>query len=123
MLTLGYCYRSLFQHVSPYFRIIIGAPKGTYPGGLNLTDYSLPAVNETGLVYNCQFGSGVCEGVTGNTALYVTDPNAIDGRQSLTLNDIVITFGYNPANSEGRLFDQAREYSYVSSSPHEFLSA
>ena len=74
-----------------------------------MTDYSLPAEDETGLVYSCQFGSGLCRGVTGNTALYVTDANAVDARQILNLFTVLNFFSFTQAISEGRLFDQARE--------------
>jgi hypothetical protein len=37
----------------------VGAPKGTYPGGLSPSTMSTPE-NETGLVYNCPVRSGSC---------------------------------------------------------------
>ena len=73
-------------------RIIIGAPKGTYPGGLPLDDPGAPRSNETGLVYMCPVEPGECEGVRGNLSLYSSDLS----------ND--------RDNPEGRLFDHFREY-------------
>ena len=37
----------------------MGAPKGTFPGGLDIIPSSTP-VNETGLVYNCPVTQGSC---------------------------------------------------------------
>ena len=46
------------------FRIIAGAPRGSYPGGLNLIDEG-NSVPETGLVYQCPVNPGICGGVLG----------------------------------------------------------
>ena len=67
-------------------RIIVGAPKGTYPGGLALPA-SADAENETGLVYQCSLTDEACSAV---------------GRD-----------GSNPAND--RLFDSQRKLSVCSS--------
>ncbi len=89
-------------------RVLIGAPRGTYPGGLNLTDPGSPASPNTGLVYSCPVGQGQCEGVRGNTSRYIgQDLNLTNGVQ-----DVVSTssdFFIQPI-AEGRLFDQARKY-------------
>ena len=82
----------------------MGAPRGTFPADL---EDLLPAVNQTGLVYNCPIGTGSCEGVRGNTAVYI----------GTNLDDITNEVGDVPFRrdlfpqtySEGRLFDQARK--------------
>lgn len=100
-------------------RVVIGAPRGTFPGGLNLTDTvdatGGQAVDDTGLVYSCSV-SGICEGVRGDTSLYlpptVTNASVING---------VITAGiignrfFDPTIGEGRLFDQGREFLAITS--------
>ena len=94
-----------------FHRVLVGAPKGSYPGGLNLSDPELPAASNTGLVYSCPIGSGNCEGVRGDTSVYIGVPN------------INITNGFQPGLeagdtreffiddiAEGKLFDQTRKY-------------
>lgn len=92
-----------------FHRVLIGAPRGTYPGGLNLTDPELQATNNTGLVYSCPIGPGECEGVRGDSSRYIGEGVDID-----------ITNGFQTVSSrsrdlfiqsiaEGRLFDQARK--------------
>lgn len=87
-------------------RVIIGAPRGTYPGGLNLTDFELSAVDRTGLVYSCPIGPGDCEGVRGDTSRYIGGSvditNGFQNRQSDT-DEL-----FDQPIAEGRLFDQAR---------------
>ena len=85
-----------------YCRIIVGAPMGTFPGGLPLTDPGQPAENQTGLVYSCPVQPGVCEGVQGDTSITAQD---IDANMATVFNNL-------PTNGpviEGRLFDQARK--------------
>ena len=53
------------------FRIIVGAPKGTFPGGLDLTDRGQPAINRTGLVYACSITpQTMCDAVLGDENLF-----------------------------------------------------
>ena len=75
-------------------RIIIGAPKGTYPGGLDLADPGLPASNQSGLIFSCPISPGLCEGVTG-------DPNTFD------LPDVSVDD--DNGTGDGRLFDHRRK--------------
>jgi hypothetical protein len=88
-------------------RIIVGAPRGSYPGGLNLTDPEMRAVNRTGLVYSCPIGPGDCEGVRGDITRYIGGnvdiTNGVQARVSMT-NEL-----FDQPISEGRLFDQARK--------------
>jgi integrin alpha 8 len=58
-----------FQHAIQNTKIIVGAPNGSFPGGLefNITDDD--ALNNTGLVYVCNISctsSDCCEALTGN---------------------------------------------------------
>ncbi|KAL5496319.1 hypothetical protein EMCRGX_G012578 [Ephydatia muelleri] len=52
------------------WRVVVGAPNGSYPGGLSLTNpsCSTPTINNTGLVYLCsiQPGKDTCDGAVGN---------------------------------------------------------
>lgn len=62
-------------------RILVGAPKGTYPGGLLDLSMSSTPENETGLVYDCPVQQGTC-GMIGNgqgndARLFDPDPNTI----------------------------------------------
>ena len=84
-----------------YCRIIVGAPMGTFPGGLPLLDPGQRAENQTGLVYSCPVQPGVCEGVQGNMSIYAGNPDGGTGAE-VDLPD-------NGAVIEGRLFDQARK--------------
>ena len=86
-------------------RVIISAPRGTYPGGLNLSDLLLPAVEKTGLVYSCPIGPGDCEGIRGDTSRYFGNSDFTNSIQNTPSRgrDIFIQ-----AISEGRLFDQSR---------------
>ena len=83
-----------------YYRIIVGAPMGTFPGGLPLPEPGQGAVNQTGLVYSCPVQPGVCEGVQGDMSIYAGDPDGTGAVGDLPDNGAVI---------EGRLFDQARK--------------
>ncbi len=74
-----------------WFRVIVGAPKGTFPGGLGYADPGQSADDETGLVYVCPLLPGACEGLRGNMSLYSSDDD----------NDFDI--------AEGRLFDHYRK--------------
>ncbi len=48
----------------PGHRIIVGAPNGTFPGGLpGLVDAGSDPVNNTGLVYQCPIDNGTCGAV------------------------------------------------------------
>ena len=80
-------------------RIIIGAPNGTFPGGLPLTDPGQMAENQTGLVYSCPVLPGECEGIQGDLSLYINMPD----------NDMSTGELRSPLDTEGRLFDQARK--------------
>jgi len=80
-------------------RIIIGAPNGTFPGGLPLNDPGQMAENQTGLVYSCPVLPGECEGIQGNLSLYINSPD----------NDMSEFELQAPLDIEGRLFDQARK--------------
>ena len=42
------------------YRIMVGAPKGTYPGGVSGLPVSMEAEDETGLVYQCPLQPGTC---------------------------------------------------------------
>ena len=46
-------------------RIIVGAPRGTYPGGLSLPENGM-AENQTGLIYDCPIQLGDCNGLFGS---------------------------------------------------------
>ncbi len=94
------------------FRVIVGAPRGTFPGGLTLEDYGLPAINRSGLIYSCPLGPGICEGVTGDRTLYDdnVDSNITNGVQ-LNVNEF--DFFFSAPISEGRLFDQARKCTHI----------
>ena len=81
-------------------RIIVGAPMGTFPGGLPLPDPGQSAENQTGLVYSCPVQPGVCEGVRGDMSIYAGNPDGASAVRDLPDNGPVI---------EGRLFDQARK--------------
>eukprot|EP00731_Ephydatia_muelleri_P007766 Em0004g104a len=66
--------------VPVFWMIIVGAPKGTFPGGLNYTHLGEPPVNTTGLVYLCPILNSSCEGLLGNgmswdRKLFDEDPN------------------------------------------------
>jgi hypothetical protein len=75
-------------------RIIIGAPYGTFPGGLSLADPGKRAENNTGLVYVCDVTGNNCGGVTGNDS--VVSDNVDSRFQAENLTGV----------TEGRLFDQ-----------------
>ena len=88
-----------------YCRIIVGAPMGTFPGGLPLTDPGQSAENQTGLVYSCPVQPGVCEGVRGDTNITAQDIDTNMAIIPMSQRDL-------PTNGpviEGRLFDQARK--------------
>lgn len=62
-------------------RILVGAPKGTYPGGLLDLPMSSTPESETGLVYDCPVQQGTC-GMIGNgqgndARLFDPDPNTV----------------------------------------------
>jgi len=78
-------------------RIIVGAPNGTFPGGLPLNDPGQMAENQTGLVYSCPVLPGECDGIRGDLSLYINSPD----------NDMSATTLTAPLDIEGRLFDQA----------------
>ena len=46
----------------------MGAPRGTYPGGLMSLPDNGTAENQTGLIYNCPIQPGDCDGLFGNGA-------------------------------------------------------
>lgn len=89
-------------------RIPIGAPRGSYPGGLNLTDPAEPASNRTGLVYSCPVGPGECEGVRGEISRYIgpdVTEDITNGFQNVRSQNRNL---FIQPIAEGRLFDQAR---------------
>lgn len=47
------------------YRIIVGAPKGTFPGGLNVGAPGSNSALRTGLVYQCPVSPSTCTGVFG----------------------------------------------------------
>ena len=90
---------------------MVGAPTGTYPGGLGLEDPAAPRVNESGLVYSCMVGPGGCEGVRGDTSVYigVADVDITNGFQT-NIDAVNLNNFFAADIAEGRLFDQARMY-------------
>ena len=88
-------------------RIVVGAPRGTYPGGLGLPDPGTQRENRTGLVYSCIIGTDQpCEGVRGMERVYLDSPAFTDGTQTFSRGQVDF---FVPEISEGRLFDQAGE--------------
>ena len=71
-------------------RLLVGAPTGTFPGGLDIEDRGNPAVEKTGLLYNCSLvdRDPPCGPVLGDDALVDDDNDGLRGA--------------------GRLFDQRR---------------
>ena len=96
----------LHMHTHTHTRVIIGAPLGTFPGGLGYPDDFEARENATGLVYNCPVSPGGCVGVRGDTTAYLGSADVANGVNRVSTN--------NPSlagiNTEGRLFDQARKY-------------
>ena len=91
----------------PSCRIIVGAPSGTFPGGLSYEDLGAPRAERSGLVYTCPIQPGTCDGVRGDTTRYLGVPDALDNDASLVLDQNV--GNYPQSYIEGRLFDQARK--------------
>ncbi len=61
-------YKSLLQRSCCclcYDRLVIGAPGGSYPGGVMSLPAAPQALNNTGLVYECPVGQGNCDRVGG----------------------------------------------------------
>lgn len=56
----------MMMTVVVFHRLLVGAPLGTYPGGVLGLPTSSPE-RETGLVYQCRV-AGECEGILGNNA-------------------------------------------------------
>ena len=83
-------------------RIIVGAPRGSFPGGLGLPDPGLPHSNITGLIYSCPVTPGSCQGVRGDTTVYLSDTGFTDNRGAMGI--------LRQGDIEGRLFDQARRF-------------
>ena len=93
-------------------RVIVGAPRGSFPGGLDLVDPELPAESETGLIYQCQLGNDICEGVRGEVDRYIGASATVDitnGIQDVGLSTFDNGEYFIQSISEGRLFDQARK--------------
>ena len=96
-------------------RVVVGAPVGTYPGGLSLSDPGKPAVNRTGLVYDCSVIPNRCgpvlgDDVAGTTVMTDTNVNGLD----LTVDNDFLSAG-------GRLFDHRRMHRHYTLSlltPH-----
>jgi integrin alpha 8 len=79
-------------------RVIVGAPWGTFPGGLPLEDPGEAAVDRTGLVYSCPISPGeMCDPVHGNDQ---TGDMSGEGDDVLT-----ITVDNDFLASGSRLFD------------------
>ena len=79
-------------------RVIVGAPRGTYPGGLALDDPGEPAESRTGLVYTCSVTpGGDCGPVLG------------DDQTGEMINDANITVNNDSLSAGSRLFDHRRE--------------
>ena len=77
----------------------MGAPKGTYPGGLPLTDLGQPALPNTGLVFDCSVvpdRERPCGHLAGDPVTGVT----LNG-QDLTVDNDYLSAGE-------RLFDHRR---------------
>ena len=76
------------------FRIIVGAPKGTFPGGLNLSDPGNDHISHTGLIYACSIapGSMGCDAIQRNV-IPDDDTDSLKGT--------------------GRLFDQTRKCDFI----------
>ena len=91
-------------------RIIVGAPSGTFPGGLNLDDPGMPRAERSGLVYACPVQPGTCAGVRGDTTRYLGAPDAVDNNPCV--DDLTLTT-FPQSYIEGRLFDQARKPFYI----------
>ena len=104
-----FCVSPLFLCISLLLsRIIVGAPRGTFPGGLSYEDPGARRVEQTGLVYSCPVLPGTCDGVRGDTTRYLSNTSALDNNGGLGPNmDRPIEFPQNFV--EGRLFDQARK--------------
>ena len=79
--------------ISILCRIIVGAPMGTYPGGLPLEDPGEPALLQTGLIYSCSVTEDQCEGVVGDTDDFDVNNDTLNGA--------------------GRLFDHRRMLKYI----------
>ena len=88
----------------------MGAPRGTFPGGLSITDFpnTTAPENQTGLVYSCPVAPAPCGGVRGSISVYRDDANAVDNNAEIGNTRITID-NLPQAYVEGRLFDQARE--------------
>jgi hypothetical protein len=78
-----------FQHAIQNTKIIVGAPNGTFPGGLTFTGVDdSEALNRTGLVYVCPISPpGDCEALTGNGTgvdirLFDYEGNGVDPRNN-----------------------------------------
>ena len=67
---------NIYIFICAYSRIIVGAPHGTYPGGVPGLPTLMPE-NGTGLVYQCPLRNGNCTGVMGNDRL--NDRRLFDG--------------------------------------------
>ena len=79
---------------------MVGAPRGTFPGGLNLSDPDSPAVPHTGLLYSCSILPDLdtpCDGVRGDEDTLTAYLNTTYDNSD---NDLL--------NPGGRLFDQRR---------------
>ena len=91
----------------PSCRIIVGAPSGTFPGGLGFNDPGAQRAERSGLVYTCPIQPGTCDGVRGDTTRYLGVPDAQDNNANLVPDQRLQN--YPQSYIEGRLFDQARK--------------
>ena len=104
--------RNWAHSLSPTPRVVVGAPVGTYPGGLSLSDPGKPAVNRTGLIYDCSVipnRDEPCGPVLGDD---VTDT---------TVNGLDLTVDNDLLSAGGRLFDHRRMHKHYTLSlltPH-----
>ena len=64
----------------------MGAPKGTFPGGLdNLVEPTSQPENETGLVYDCPLNSGPCGPVGRSVGAGIFDRRLFDDQSAYSV--------------------------------------
>jgi hypothetical protein len=67
------------QDTASKIRLIVGAPTGTFPGGLDIPDRGTAALSNTGLVYTCPLVPGSCGPVLGDDDDFDDDNDALHG--------------------------------------------
>ena len=76
-------YVCMYVSIHPPYRLIVGAPAGTYPGGLTGLEPRAPETL-TGLVYQCPVSAGDCTGVISNVSNVTSnDRRLFDGDRKL----------------------------------------